>query len=121
MAAITIICGILSLTLNYFLIPVWGAIASAISNLIVGVTVFSLTFILAKKNYYIPLSFSIMGCSLLILVIGGVIDLCTDNVYFNLLFKVILLFISVGIVYSLRIITAKECLVFRNKISSIFE
>ena len=120
MAMIGIICGMLSLLLNYLFVPIWGAMGAAISNLIVGLSLFGITYMLARKNYYIPLSFPVMGVSLLLFAASGLIDIILDNIWFNLLCKVVLFTLSCFIAYGLKVVTKQELLSFKNKIVSLF-
>jgi len=108
MAAISIVCGLLSLLLNSIFVPRWGAMGAAISNLIVGLTLFGVTYKLARGNYYIPLSFSVMGFSLLVLATAGVVDVMVDNLLINLSCKIILLVLFYFVACVLRIITKQE-------------
>lgn len=120
MASITIVCGILSLVLNYLLIPLLGAVAAAISNLIVGLSIFGLTYMVAKRNYYIPLCFSLMAFSIIILAVGGIIDLLTTNILPNIMFKLILLVIASLLAFLLKIITQEEYNSMRNRLLSLY-
>lgn len=116
MAAVVIVCGLLSLMLNYLFVPKWGALGAAISNLIVGLSLFGITYILAQKNYYIPLSSSIMVFSLFVFAASGLVDVFLDNIWINLSSKIVLFSLSCFIAYALKIIKKQELSSLKNKI-----
>lgn len=71
---ITIFSGIMSVILNYFLIPIYGAVFAGISNLFVGLLMFFLTFFLARKNYYIEINLPLLLYGVLFVLICSLCD-----------------------------------------------
>ena len=73
-SAITIVSGILSIILNYFFIPILGAIFAGISNLIVGIFLITLTFMLARRNYYIEINMPLLFYGVIFILLCAVVD-----------------------------------------------
>lgn len=71
---ITIVSGILSVLLNYYCIPVFGAIFAGISNLIVGLFLITLTFFLARRNYYIEINIPLLIYSVILILVCAFCD-----------------------------------------------
>ena len=76
---ITIVAGILSVVLNYLFIPIVGAIFAGISNLFVGLLMITLTFLLARRNYYIEINVSMLFYGVLFILICAFFDYKLPN------------------------------------------
>lgn len=87
---ITVLSGIMSLLLNYVFIPIYGAIFAGISNLIVGLFLITLTFMLARRNYYIEINFPLLFYSMVFILICAVLDVVVVNHWFSLIAKLLL-------------------------------
>ena len=90
---ITIMGGVLSITLNILFIPVYGAVFAAVSNLIVSIVMVILMYMLAKKNYYIDFDFQIFIYSLVLIPICALCDMFFMNHWMALFIK--LLFVAI--------------------------
>ena len=84
---VSIACGILSVTLNICLIPRFGAISAAYSNLIVGIFMISLTFQLARKNYYVDMNFPLVFYAMLFIIGCLICDLTIRSQWLSLVIK----------------------------------
>lgn len=76
---IAVFAGFLSLILNIIFIPMIGSIGAAVCNLLVNMFIFSTTWILAKKYYYIKLSYGIINYSFLIIGVYYLVDIYIPN------------------------------------------
>lgn len=101
---VTILGGLISVFLNYFLIPIYGAIFAAVSNLIVGIFMMNSMYLLAKRNYYIKFDFIIFFYSLLVIFICIFCDLTIKNHWIALVTKVLFCVIWYIIGLQLKII-----------------
>ncbi len=81
LSIIIIIAGCLSMVLNWLLIPHYGSIAVGFSNLFIGLCVFISTFLLARRNYYIPLNLTVIIYTVLLIFMAFFIDNCGMNLY----------------------------------------
>lgn len=87
---ITITTGILSVVLNYWFIPIVGALFAGISNLIVGLFMISLTFMLARRNYYIEINFPLLFYGLAFILTCVAVDYMLISQWSSLVLKVLL-------------------------------
>jgi O-antigen/teichoic acid export membrane protein len=94
---ITITCACISVGLNRLLIPLYGPVMAACTNLIASGCMFGMTLILARKNYYIPINFQlVLGTMALIVACYG-LDISTTNVFVAFGIK-LLLFAAVALI-----------------------
>lgn len=101
---VIIICACVSVGLNRVLIPLYGPIMAAITNLTASVCMFGLTWLLAKRNYYIKLNYIGIVTSITIIGLCSVIDITVANVFMGLLFKLAVLAVAIMVVIRVRII-----------------
>lgn len=111
MAGISMACGALSLLLNSILIQKWGAIAAGISNLIVGITLFILTLCVAKRNYYIPISFKIIFGAIIALFCVVFADVMISDVLVNFVSKIVVLAVFLFLMFSIKELRYSELIV----------
>ena len=78
---ITIACACISVGLNRILIPLYGPIMAACTNLIASCCMFGMTLVLARKNYYIPLNFKLLLGTMLLIAACYVLDVIVPNVF----------------------------------------
>lgn len=104
---ITIVAGILSVILNYLFIPLFGAVFAGISNLCVGFLMISLTFLLARKNYYIEINFPMLFYGVLYIFICAVFDYGLSNHWISLSVKFLSFAIWIFVGLKIRIIKPK--------------
>ena len=94
---VTVTCACISMGLNRLLIPLFGPIMAACTNLIASCCMFWMTLILARSNYYIPISFKlILGTMALVAACYG-LDVNVTNVFVAFGAKV-LLFAAVALI-----------------------
>lgn len=120
MSMITIICGIMSVVLNNIFIPLWGAIAAGIVNLFVGLSLFAMTFYLAKKNYYIPICLPLIIISIATLMMCASIDLLMEGYMLGLLLKLGVLSLAVGGSFIFKIVKPEEVQTITSKVKDSF-
>ena len=121
LAILSVVAGILSVTLNFVLISNMGRIGAAVSNLAVTVFLVSIAYILARREYYIPFNFSLLFCGVATILMFCVCDLWVENIILQLLFKVLgSAFFLFGVWYS-RILDAYVFKIILNSFSSKIE
>lgn len=114
---VTIVCACISVGLNRLLIPLFGPIMAAVTNLTAAFCMFVLSLFVAKKNYYIKLNFIGVVVSLLTIGLCYVIDLSIVNVVIAFLIKIILVTIIVVMAVRLKMIDMVSTKVIVNKIA----
>lgn len=120
MSLITILSGILCVVLNSIFIPIWGAIAAGVVNLVVGLSLFSMTFYLAKQNYYIPICIPLIMVSIVTLVICSTIDLLMNGCFWELSLKIIILLLVISGVFAFKIVNIDEVRVIISRTKETF-
>lgn len=100
---VSIACGILSVTFNICLIPRFGAISAAYSNLIVGIFMICLTYQLARKNYYVDMNFPLVFYALLFMISCLICDYIIGNHWISLIIKILCVIVwgSIGLKLSM--------------------
>lgn len=98
LSIITISAGVLSLVLNLLLISYIGRIGAAISHLIATIFIVVSTFLIARREYYIPFNFKLLLMGLLSISTMFVIDVIVPNVMVQLLIKLSIFIIYVIVV-----------------------
>ncbi len=88
---ITITAGILSVVLNYWLIPIYGAVTAGVSNLFVGILMITMTFLLARRNYYIPVNMPLLLYAVILMLLYAVCDYMIESHWLAMVFKLCLL------------------------------
>lgn len=105
LSLITVFCALLSLILNYSLIPTFGPLAAGFSNLITGISLFGLTFSLAKRNYYIPLGYKILLYTTCVIFLLFIYDSIIENLFLGVFFKTGSLFLLIYCAYKSNVIS----------------
>lgn len=101
---VTITCACISVGLNRLLIPLYGPIMAACTNLIASCSMFGMTLVLARKNYYIPVNFKlVLGTMTLISACYG-LDVIVTNVFVAFDAKILLFAVVALIVLKFKII-----------------
>ena len=88
---ITITVGVLSVVLNYWFIPVYGAVTAGITNLVVGILMMTLTFLLARRNYYIPVNIPLLLYAVILMLLYAVCDYMIDSHWLAMITKLCML------------------------------
>ena len=101
---VTITCASISVGLNRLLIPLYGPIMAACTNLIASCCMFGMTLILARKNYYIPLNFKLVLGTMAMIAACYVIDVTVTNVFIAFGVKLLLFAIVAWLVLKFKII-----------------
>lgn len=105
LSMIVIISAIVNFLLNLSLIPIFGAIIASYANLISSIILFSLSYRLAKANYYIPINKTIIIVSIGITIVMCLIDYSGISLIIGLLSKIVIFAFLTIILYKLRIIS----------------
>lgn len=87
---ITIVAGVLSVSLNYWLIPIYGAVFAGVSNLIVGVFMIISTLWLARRNYYVEINIPLLFYGIALIILYIICDCMIENHWTDTLFKLFL-------------------------------
>lgn len=88
---ITIAAGVLSVVFNYWFIPVYGAVMAGITNLVVGILMITLTFLLARRNYYISVNIPLLLYAVILMLLYAVCDYMIDSHWLAMITKLCLL------------------------------
>ena len=80
---------LLRLGLNRLLIPLYGPIMAAITNLIASLFMFGLTLMLAKRNYYIRINFPLLLGAVAFVAACYAMDIFIENVLLAFVIKVL--------------------------------
>ena len=113
---ITIFSGLLSVVLNYFFIPIFGSIFAGVSNLIVGLFLITLTFLLARRNYYIEINFPLLSFAVGFILLCVWVDYSFGNHWVALGLKIALLLGWVILGFKLNYIRPKILCQVSNEI-----
>lgn len=101
---VTITCACISVGLNRLLIPLYGPVMAACTNLIASGCMFGMTLILARKNYYIPVNFQLVIGTMALIVACYGLDVTMTNVFVALGAKLLLFAVVALIVLRFRIV-----------------
>ena len=97
--------------------PSYGPIMAAVTNLTTSACMFGLTYLLARKNYFISLNYSVILGTICFIFICFGIDKFIPNVIYAFGLKVFL-FVIVGIIIvKLKFIAVSEMKMVINKIT----
>lgn len=99
-ALISVVGAIITLVINYFGIPLFGYIASAVATLLAYGTMMFLSYYLGKKNYPIPYNLRKIGFYLAISIVFSILSFYVFDR--NLIAGSILLALFMGILYKLE-------------------
>lgn len=105
LSVIVIISAIVNFLLNLFLIPIYGAIVASYANLISSITLFSLTYRLAKANYYIPINMKIIIISVIIAIVISLIDNSSTSLIIGFLSKIAIFITMIIVLFKFGIIS----------------
>jgi len=98
--SISIIGAALSIGFNFLLVPTKGMIGAALASVLAALAMLVLKFIYAKKTYYVDLPIPNLLFWFLLSGIIIAIDLnLMINIYISLIFKVLIMLISIFIIY----------------------
>jgi O-antigen/teichoic acid export membrane protein len=95
LSMITIVSGIISVILNVLLIPICGSIMAAINSMIVGVSMFAITWLYSKRNYYICFNFGNIWAAVVIVFLCSLLDFSMENIYAGVISKLLVITISI--------------------------
>lgn len=104
LALIAMSGGLLSVCLNVFLISTIGRIGASVSNLVSSGFIVLSTYLLAKKEYYIPFNWMLVFISIFFILCMCLCDYIICDIFVQSLFKVVLLFTYVYIVIKMKIV-----------------
>lgn len=90
MAIVTVSCGIISLVMNYILIPRYGSLASGYTQVVVNMLLCISVYALAKKYLYIPVGREVVLAFIPFFVAGGIVDSIGFGVVLNIISKLLL-------------------------------
>lgn len=115
---ISVFAGLFSMLFNYILIPKIGSIGAAVCNLGVSVFIFVSTWILAKRHYYIKLSYGIIFYSILIILVYYLLDLTLEdsNNYIVFGVKVLITAIWTYVGVKINIVDVSYYKIYKDKI-----
>ncbi len=115
---ITIFCACVSVGLNRLLIPTYGPIMAALTNLISSLCMFGLTLMLAKRNYYIGLNLGIITIALITIGVCYLFDIVISAVFVAFLLKCLFIFCAVLLIVKVGIINVSEIKTVMSKLMS---
>lgn len=121
LSMITIVSGIISISLNAILIPRFGSVMAAVNSMIVGIFMFALTWVYSRKNYYVSFNFGNIWATIAIVVLCSFIDYCINNVYIGAMGKFVLILICVLSLSKLQLFTYPILGVLTNRIMDKYE
>lgn len=101
LSMITIVSGIFSVMLNALLIPKYGSIMAAINSMIVGVFMFTITWVYSRRNYYVEFNFGNIWATIVIVIACSYFDFAINDIIVGTLCKVGV--ISTGIIVLTKI------------------
>lgn len=105
LSIITIISGLISVLLNILFIPKLGSVMAAIDSTVVSFIMFVITFIYAKKNFYIKVNVGNIWCPIIVIILCYVFDLFIDKVYLCTAIKVLVSIVSILTFIKLKTMT----------------
>ncbi|MBR2154098.1 MAG: oligosaccharide flippase family protein [Bacteroidaceae bacterium] len=103
LAIISIIGGILSVCFNLLLITTIGRIGAAVSNLVVSSFIVGATYLLAKKEYYIPYNYALLSGGVATILLMCICDYMIESVFIQLEIKLLITIGFVFIVYQAQL------------------
>lgn len=104
LAMVTISAGFLSAALNLTLITIVGRMGAAVSNLLVSCFIVGVTYVLARKEYFIPFNYILLLGGVLTILLLCVCDYMIRNVLVQLGVKLVITAIFVYIIYSSQVL-----------------
>lgn len=105
LSAITICTGIGSIILNISMIPYFGALMAAVNSMIIGLTMFAITWYQAKKTYYVPINFNNIFAIVTLMVFSFICDLYISNTFIEVGVKLALFVICPIFLYKAKVIS----------------
>lgn len=102
LASVSITSGVLSVILNFILITTIGRIGAAISNLIVSSFLVSVTYILARKEYFIPFNFLHLACGIGAIVLMSGCDHFISDIVLQTTIKIIIVLTILFLIYKAK-------------------
>lgn len=102
LASVSIVAGLLSVFLNIILITTIGRIGAAISNLVVSSFLVLVTYILARKEYYIPFKFILLLSGIVAILMMCVCDYLILNIVLQTMLKVFVVISFLITTYKLK-------------------
>ena len=115
LSIITITGGVLSLVLNAILIPLFGSVVAAVNSMAVGIYMFILTFIFAKKNYYVRVDFGNIWAVIMIFAICFCVDYSIGNIIMGAIVKLIMAAVCVFALTKFKVFSYPSLGVVVNK------
>lgn len=104
LAMVTISAGFLSAALNLTLITIVGRMGAAVSNLLVSCFIVGVTYVLARKEYFIPFNYILLLGGVLTILLLCVCDYMIRNVLVQLGVKLVITAIFVYIIHSSQVL-----------------
>ena len=101
-ASISIVAGILSVILNIVLILTIGRIGAAVSHLLVSFFIVATTFILVRKEYYIPYNILLLFSGVTLIMMMCCCDFFIENIVLCTITKIALTIVFVLIAYRFK-------------------
>ena len=105
LSIITITGGVLSLVLNAILIPLFGSVVAAVNSMTVGIYMFILTFIFAKKNYYVKVDFGNIWAVMMVFALCYFVDYSMGNIIMGAIVKLIMSSLCVFALTKIKVFT----------------
>lgn len=101
LSMITIFSGVISVSLNALLIPKYGSIMAGVNSMIVGIIMFTITWICSMKNYYVRFNFGNIWATIIIILACSYFDFVINSITVGTLCKACL--IAAGLIVFTRI------------------
>lgn len=102
LASVSIVAGILSVLLNIALILTIGRIGAALSHLLVSLFIVVTTFILARKEYYIPFNIILLASGIVLIMMMYCCDYFIENIVLYTIAKIVLTIVFVLAAYKFK-------------------
>lgn len=102
LASVSIVAGVLSVILNIALILSIGRIGAAVSHLLVSFFIVATTFVLARKEYYIPFNILLLASGIGVLMTMCCCDYLIENMVLHTIAKIVLTFVFVLAAYKFK-------------------
>ncbi len=112
---ITIIAAFVNFGMNWLLMPRYGAIIAAFSNLFTSGLIFFLTLWLASREYYIPLNGRLIVSAIVLALMMFVADYLFDSIWVALAVKIVLLFLFAWTLVRCKTINIEEVKLLSRK------
>lgn len=108
MSVIGILAGLLSMVFNVIFIPLYGSIAAGYVNLLVGFIIFIISYLIAKRNFFIPFGFVILILSVFCIILCAVVDFILLENLSNIIVKTGLIVIYFFLLCKFKLIPVAE-------------